>query len=228
MLHTAPLPDRLVGQVLMLHGGAQHGHQPVDGRSLALRRTQAMFVAIAPRLRAAGVGASLLRFSVKGWQPGPTATGTTGVRDEHDPSAVTDTRAALDQLAGRHPGLPVVLVGHSMGARAAVHAAGHPAVVGVVGLAPWLTGDDPVRPLAGRHLVAAHGRRDRITSPRQTRAYVERAAAVAASARFVDMGGLGHYMLAGLRRWNTVAVEETLAILAAAGEPDVGTITSPG
>ncbi|MBO9520060.1 MAG: alpha/beta fold hydrolase [Nocardioidaceae bacterium] len=206
MLQTAPLPVRPVGQVLMLHGGAEHGHQPVDGRSLALRRTKAMYDAVAPRLRDRGVVVSLLRFSVRGWN----ATA----------SPVADTRTALDTLAERHPGLPVVLVGHSMGARAAAWAADHPSVVGVVGLAPWFPGDDPVEQLAGLHLVAAHGRRDRITSARQTRTYVARAGEVAASARFVDMGRLGHYMLTGIRRWNEIAVTEALEIL------DVGTVTS--
>lgn len=207
MLVTGPLPRRLVGQVLMLHGGAEHGRQPVDGRSLALRRTRAMYDAVRPRLLDEGVAVSLLRFSVRGWNAGSSPA----------PPPVVDTRAALDTLAERHPGVPVVLVGHSMGARAAAHAADHPAVVGVVGLAPWLPGDDPVAPLAGRHLVAAHGRRDRITSARHTQRYVERAAEVAASARFVDMGRLGHYMLTGVRRWNEIAVTEPLAILGNVG-----------
>jgi len=209
-LYTAPLPADPVGQVLMLHGGAQHGHKPVDHRSLALRRTRAMFAAVAPRFAEAGVAVSLLRFTVKGWNAGHSEL----------PPPVADALAALEALADERPGLPIVLLGHSMGARAAAHAAGHPQVRGVVGLAPWFPGDDPVEALAGRHLVAAHGQRDRITSPRQTREYLARATEVAASARFVDMGGLGHYMLAGARRWNEVAVAETLALL------NVGTVTS--
>ena len=109
-----------------------------------------------------------------------------------------------------------------MGARTAAWVADEPGVVGVVGLAPWLPPDDPVDALAGRHLVAAHGRRDRITSPQATARYVQRAAEVAASARYVDMGAVGHYMIAGVRRWNATAVTESLHIL-----DTVAGITSP-
>jgi hypothetical protein len=103
-----------------------------------------------------------------------------------------------------------------------------PAVAGVVGLAPWLPADDPVRPLAGKHLVAAHGSRDRITSARATAAFVRRAAPVAATARFVDMGPLGHYLVAGVRRWNATAVSESLGILEGHGRGVVAQVTPPG
>ena len=45
------------------------------------------------------------------------------------------------------------------------------------------------------------------------RAYVDRASRVAASAEFVDLGRLGHYMLARPDRWNRFAVESTLRVL---------------
>lgn len=214
-LHVGRVPASARGLVLMLHGGAEHGPQEIDHRSLAYRRTRWMLTSISGRLADAGAAVALLRFTVKGWQARPAGSGAT---DAHAgraevPPPVADARAALQRLRGEHPGLPIVLLGHSMGARTAVRVADDPAVVGVVGLAPWLPPDDPVAALAGRHLVAAHGSRDRITNARATARYVERAARVAASARFIDMGPLGHYMLAGVRRWNATAVSATLDVL---------------
>ena len=84
-----------------------------------------------------------------------------------------------------------------------------------------------MRQLAGKHLVAAHGRRDRITNARATAAYVQRAREVAASARFVDMGPLGHYLVKGVRRWNATAVTECLAVLDRGIGGTVSGITSP-
>jgi pimeloyl-ACP methyl ester carboxylesterase len=191
------------GVVLMLHGGAKTGTQPVADGSASFWRTSRMRDAIQPRLHEAGLSLWLLRFGVRGWN--------LGVADE--PSPVPDVRWALQQVALDHPDLPVVLLGHSMGARTAVHAADHPSVVGVVGLAPWLEPGDPVTALTDRHLVAGHGSRDRITSARMTRAYVDRARGVAASADFVDLGRVGHYMLARTARWNAFAVDATLDVL---------------
>lgn len=202
-LTMSPLPSHPHGLVVMLHGGAEHGEAPVDHRSLALRRTRWMFRSISEELVRAGIGVGLLRFSVKGWNAAPGRL----------PSPVADARLAVSDLHAAFDDVPIVLLGHSMGARTAAQAADQPGVVGVVGLAPWFPADDPVEALAGKHLVAAHGRRDRITSARATRRFVDRASAVVEEARFIDMGGLGHYMLTGVDLWNRIAVTESQAIL---------------
>ncbi|MFL6062135.1 MAG: alpha/beta hydrolase [Marmoricola sp.] len=225
-----PAPAELHGLVLMLHGGAERGDAPVDHRSLALRRTGAMFRAISGDLAEHGAATALLRFSVKGWQAKPAGSDATDADSTsgRTPSPVADARLAIRDLHTAHPDLPIVLLGHSMGARTAAWVADEPGVVGVVGLAPWFPTDDPVEALAGKHLVAAHGRRDRITSARATRRFVERAQEVAAEARFVDMGGVGHYMLRGIGAWNRVALTETVCLLdraVARPEPDVRSVT---
>jgi len=215
-LHLGRAPAQVRGVVLMLHGGAESGPQDIDDRSLAYRRTRWMFESVEGRLRRGGVATALLRFRVKGWNA--------GLADA--PSPVLDAREALARLREEYADLPIVLLGHSMGARTAAWVADEPGVVGVVALAPWLPPGDPVGALAGRHLVAAHGSRDRITSARATAAYVRRAADVAASSRFVDMGPLGHYMFTGVRRWNATAVAESLGLFGLDDRDTVAGITS--
>ncbi|MGH3345722.1 MAG: alpha/beta hydrolase, partial [Nocardioides sp.] len=101
----------------------------------------------------------------------------------------------------------------SMGARTAVQVADDPLVRGVVALAPWFPPDEPVAALAGKRLVAAHGRRDRITSARATRGYVERARRAGAEASYVDMGRVGHYLLRRVGAWNELALTSSLELL---------------
>lgn len=183
----------------MLHGGKPNSRAVVDDGSASWQRTAWMARAITNRAHAAHTNVWLLRYGQRGWNGGA--------------DRISDTRWALDQVRAAHGDRPIVLLGHSMGARVAVHVADDPCVVGVVGVAPWWSTSDPVHTLAGRSLVAAHGRRDRLTSFAQTRQFVERARSVTNDAEFVDMGPRGHYMLSGAQAWNDVAVESSLRIL---------------
>jgi pimeloyl-ACP methyl ester carboxylesterase len=142
------------------------------------------------------------RFRLRGWNGA-------------DASPVRDLEDWLDAIAARPGPVPVALIGHSMGARAALRAAGHPAVVAVAGLAPWLTPADPVAQLAGRRVLLAHGDRDRITSPAETWAYAERARAVTEVTTVVVAGG-EHTMLRRARFWHRLAADFALAALAGA------------
>ena len=194
-------PPRPTGVILLLHGGQEHGHAPVDGRSASWRRSAVMARALAGRAGDHGAAVWLLRYRHRGWNGGT--------------APVADARWALSRIADEVGEVPVVLLGHSMGGRTAVHVADDPRVVGVVGLAPWLPPGEPVAALAGKRLVAAHGSQDRITSPRASREYVARAARAGAEATYVDMGPVGHYLLRRARSWNAVARDRTLAMLAA-------------
>ncbi|GAA1476175.1 alpha/beta hydrolase [Nocardioides aestuarii] len=191
-------PDSPTGVVLMLHGGKERSQQVVDGRSASWRRSAAMARRVAERADGAGAAVRLLRYRRRGWNAG---------------APVEDARWALAEVRRELGDLPVVLLGHSMGARTAVHVADDPLVRGVVALAPWFPRDEPVRALAGRTLLAAHGSRDKITSARATRAFVERARAAGADATFVDMGPVGHYMFRRIEAWNTTATDAALALL---------------
>jgi pimeloyl-ACP methyl ester carboxylesterase len=186
--------------VLVLHGGQEHDPEPVTARSLSWQRGAMLARGVGRRLQGEQVAVRLLRHRTIGWN----GDGADKVEDAH---------WALDSIGRELGALPVVLVGHSMGGRTACHAADHEHVRGVVALAPWLPTGDPVGALTGRELHAAHGRRDRITSAKATRAYVERAAAVASAATFTDMGDRGHYLLRGIRAWNAFTADRARLVL---------------
>jgi dienelactone hydrolase len=188
------------GVVLLLHGGKERSDEPVDARSASWRRMAALQGAATPAAHRAGVSTWLLRYQVRGWNGG---------------APVADARRALDEVRRELGDVPVVLLGHSMGGRTAVHVADDRSVRGVVALAPWFPKGERVDALAGRTLRAAHGRTDRITSYRATEAYVERAGAVADEATLTDMGRVGHYMIRRVRAWNAFAREHSLAVIAA-------------
>ena len=118
--------------------------------------------AIRHGLRGSGAVVRRPRFRLRGW-------------NDAQASPVRDLTETLDEIAAAYGSAPVVLVGHSMGARAAMRAAGHPAVSAVAGLAPWLPLGEPVDQLAGRRVLVAHGSADTITSPDESWAFVERA-----------------------------------------------------
>jgi len=192
--------ERPSAMILMLHGGKPNSRAVVGDRSASWQRSAAMARSIADRAHEAATNVWLLRYRERGW-------------NGHGASPVADARWALDQIRAAHGDVPVILLGHSMGGRVAVHVADDPSVVGVVALAPWWEDTEPVHTLAGRSLIAAHGRRDRLTSFVQTRQFVERARSVTDHAEFVDMGPRGHYMLSGANAWNDVAIESSLRIL---------------
>lgn len=198
-LSRSDAPARPRAVILMLHGGQDRSDQVVDGRSASWQRCRSMQRAISRRAHKAGASTWLLRYRHRGWNGGVGPVG--------------DARWALSEIRRELGEVPVVLLGHSMGARTSVHAADHDSVVGVVGLAPWFPPGERVDGLAGRHLLAAHGRHDRITSYRATADFVERARRVATSAELRDMGPVGHYMLRRVPSWNHVALSGALAML---------------
>ena len=192
------------GLVLMLHGGARAGFDPVGARSASFRRTAAM--------RNALESGSSSRDCRSGCSGSACAAGTPGAGPEPSPvpgralgtrpgggAAPRRTRSCCSATRWERVPRSTSPTTRRRGRRRA----------GPVVPAP------PTRcaPLAGRHLVAGHGSRDRITSARATRAYVDRASGVAASARFVDMGRLGHYMLHRPGDWNGFALRSTLEVL---------------
>jgi alpha-beta hydrolase superfamily lysophospholipase len=188
------------GVVLVAHGGQASSTASTSALQPAVLRMIPVAAAIRQGVRGSGAVVRRPRFRVRGWN-GAQA------------SPVGDLNDALDAIEAEFGPVPVVLVGHSMGARAAVRAAGHPAVSAVAGLAPWLPPGEPAGQLAGRRVLLAHGTADSITSPAETWAFLERARAITEVAA-VEVRDGDHPMLRRARLWHAIAAEFARAALA--------------
>lgn len=198
--YIAPAAPQAV--VLLLHGGQQHSLEPVKNRHASWWRMAALARSLKSFAKKNDLAVSLLQYGQRGWN------------DLADPSPVRDARAAIRELSDLHPGVPVVLVGHSMGGRTACRVADEPGVVGVVGLAPWLPGNEPNATIAGRHLRVIHGTGDRWTSAALSRTYVERSRGIAASATWTSLPGAGHFMFRHSSAWRRFVTDSVTDIVA--------------
>lgn len=186
-------PAQVRSIVLVLHGGQTRSLTTVR------RRTQLSYLRMVPFARLLhrrdgerGMSVRILRYRFRGW-------------DEPERHPVQDARWALTRLRDQHRDVPVALLGHSMGARAALRVADHPAVTAVCALAPWTTDDEPVRQLAGRSVLIAHGDRERTTDPRLSFRFAVRAKQVTTRVCRFDVLGDGHAMLRRAHDWAQLA-----------------------
>jgi pimeloyl-ACP methyl ester carboxylesterase len=200
---TAPgQPGATHTVVLVLPGGRAHDRKASRaGRLTGLR--------MIPLARAARKGAGdravavwRLRYRYRGW-------------NEPDRDPIRDARWALDQVRLHHPSASVILVGHSMGGRAALWVAGDPNVVAVCALAPWVETEDPFNQVAGRTVLLAHGDRDTVTDPAGSRWFAAQAGRVTPDVRFVAVRGDNHAMLWRWGRWNALVNDFVAGIMAA-------------
>lgn len=86
-------------------------------------------------------------------------------------------------------------------------------VRGVAALAPWVLDGEPVAQLAGRRVLIVHGDRDRVTSPRASRRYADRAADVAAAVDYVNVRGDTHAMLLRFATWQRLTTRFVAQVL---------------
>ena len=183
--------------VLLAHGGYEHSRKNPGRWRAPILRMWPFAAALRAAVPSAAIG--LMRYRYRGWN------------DVGDPA--TDLRSVLDEL----PFERVVLVGHSMGGRAVVAAGEHPRVTGVLGLAPWLPSSDPLTALRPP-VMFAHGNDDRVTSPRDTRAYANRLRAAGTPVGLVLLAGESHAMLHRPDDWNDLVTSFTRYALTGAGE----------
>lgn len=193
-------PDTAQAAVLLLHGGRPDDRTPPARLNLPALRMRPFGSAISRTPRGQEVLLASVRYRYRGWN-GPQA------------DAARDARAALDELVAQAPDVPVVLVGHSMGGRAALRTGGHPAVRGVVALAPWCPPGEPVTQLRDRTLVLLHDVRDRITDAEASWHFADRARRSGARVHTVAMPRGGHTMLRGARHWHRLTVDLVAALL---------------
>lgn len=190
--HTAPAQPRAV--VLFVHGGSETDPRRPRWTNLAVLRLWPF----AWRLAGAHgrrVAVGRLKLSRRGWQ-GAEAT------------PVQDLRWALDAASARWPQAPVVVVGHSLGGRAALAVADDPRVCQVLALAPWIVPTDPEPTAPGLRLLIAHAPGDRVTSASLAADLAARLRGRGLHASFVAIARGDHTMVRRARVWYAVALGE--------------------
>ncbi len=213
-LMTTPAPGLARGVVLLLHGGQESSHEPVENKHASWWRMALMARSLRPFAKTHGLTLVLVQYRKRGWN------------DDADPDPVKDAQWALDRIAQDWAGLPVVVVGHSMGGRTACRIAGAESVVGIVGLAPWLPRNESVAAITGKQLRVLHGSRDKWTSAKLSRDFVDRTQGLAAGATWTSMPGAGHFMLRRVSAWNAFveeSVSDILSLVDKEGAPTEGT-----
>ncbi|MEU9079910.1 alpha/beta fold hydrolase [Kitasatospora sp. NPDC048538] len=192
--------------LLVLPGGRAESLDPPPRLGLARLRMRVFAAAVRRRVGDAALTTAEVHYRHRGWN-GPQA------------HPVADARAAVRELVAHAPDVRIVLLGHSMGGRAALAAADEPQVVGAVLLAPWCEPVDGAEHLRGRRIVVLHDPADRVTSARKSRAFATRAARAGADVRYLDVPRGGHAMLAGAGDWHRLAASAVTALLAAGPLP---------
>ncbi len=191
------VPVGAEGVVLVLHGGAARS----PGLSVSPAQLSVLrMVPVAARIARAGAGRLVvhrLLNSHRGWDA------------HHTP--VMDVAWALGEVRARHGDLPVALVGHSLGGRAALLAADQPLVRSVVALNPWVHPSDRVD-ARGRRVLVVHGLDDRI-APATRSGSLARRIASASPVGYVAIPGGRHAMLRHGGRFERYATEFVLATL---------------
>ncbi|MFB9364748.1 alpha/beta fold hydrolase [Kitasatospora sp. NPDC001664] len=193
-------PDGAEAAVLVLHGGKEFSEDRPGPVNLPALRMAGFARAVAKVTAGQRIALGAVRYRYRGWN------------GEHA-DAARDAEAALSDLAEALGPVPTVLIGHSMGGRAAIRAAGHPCVAGVVALAPWCPPEEPVAQLKDRTLLTLHGDRDTVTDPAATRLLAARAREAGARVAGYTVRGSGHALLQRSGDWHRATAHLTAALL---------------
>jgi dienelactone hydrolase len=191
--------------VLVLPGGRQRDYRPLKRNNLVSLRMGPFVRSI--RRRAPRSAVVLVQYRHRGW-------------NNADP--VEDVEFVHRLVRDRYGPLPMVLVGHSMGGRAALRSAGLADVRGVAALAPWIPNGEPVAQLAGRQLLLLHGTRDQTTSPEATARFAARALPIADQVTSLGVMRSGHTMLSRASVWHRLTSEFVAAVASGKSISEIG------
>jgi dienelactone hydrolase len=190
-------PARQVTAIaLLLHGGTVRSFRDDRRIGLAAARMYTFQRRLAHAGGPLGLATAVLRYRTLGW---------------NDADPVADAQGGLHALRSAYPGVPIALVGHSMGGRVALRVAGRDGVTAVCALAPWIPAGEPVRQLAGCSVLILHGERDRTTPAIESLAYARDAVHHAGRLARFEIIGAGHKLVRRTRLWHDLTVRFTLA-----------------
>jgi dienelactone hydrolase len=192
--------------VLVLAGGKANSLDLANPGQLTAVRMRPFAAVLHRRGARHGVAVWMVRYRYRGW-------------NDEQRSPVVDAEWALAEVRRRHGDVPVVLVGHSMGGRAALMVAGDASVRGVCALAPWTVRSDPVAQLVGKSVLVVHGNRDMVTSPRASRSFARHAQQAGARVGYIGLTGEMHAMVFRWRTWHRLAAGFAMGVLGVAATP---------
>ena len=191
------VPAAPAGVVLVLHGGGSRRHtMMVSPAQLSVLR----MVPLAQRIALAGrsrLAVHRLLNTHRGWDSSTTP--------------VMDVAWALDRVTEEHGDLPIALVGHSLGGRAALLAGSDPQVRSVVALNPWVLPTDRVG-IRDTRVLVVHGGEDRIALPTRSAELARRLEATT-PVGYVTIPGGRHAMLRKARAFESYATDFVTATL---------------
>ncbi|WP_290852411.1 alpha/beta hydrolase [Gordonia sp. (in: high G+C Gram-positive bacteria)] len=173
--------------VLVLPGGTDFSYRqfsPTQGSALRMYPFTASIQArFGTRVRVRQA-----QYRVYGWNGGQA-------------SPMPHARAALDALAADHPGVPIAVIGHSMGGRIAAQLGADERVTDVLALAPWWQFADWRQIREGVRVRAIHGDADTVTRAPRTEKGIAELVARGFDADYLAVTGGGHAMLDNLGVW---------------------------
>lgn len=175
--------------VLVLPGGTDFSYRPFSRWQGSAVRMYPFTASIKARF-GSRVAVKQAQYRVFGW-------------NGQQASPMWHARAALDDLGRSHPGVPIVVLGHSMGGRIAAQLADDRRVAGVIALAPWWQFADWRQIHGGARVLAIHGTADRTTYAARTEKGVAELTARGVDARYIPVPGGGHAMLDHVGLWQS-------------------------